>query len=302
MRRLAGFALLLAVAAAVSGWLASAPSRIDPARLAGLTGDAERGRRIFLIGGCASCHSAPKAEGEEFLKLSGGRRFASPFGTFIAPNISPDPVHGIGNWSDLDLVNAMLRGVSPDGGHYYPAFPYTSFIRAEIRDVVDLRAYLATLPPVAKPNLPHEVGFPFNIRRGVGLWKMLHLTDVPRIGVPDDAEIRRGQYLVEALGHCGECHTARNYLGATRADRWLAGAPSPDGPGRVPNITPHETGIGDWSAADIAEYLLSGFRPDFDTAGGAMVDVIANTSLLPPEDREAIAAYLKSAPPLPAKR
>jgi mono/diheme cytochrome c family protein len=296
-------ALALGVAAVAGAGIAlaiTAPRPVAAERLdaiASLEGDAAAGETLFWAGGCASCHAAPDAEGEAKLLLSGGVRLASDFGTFIAPNISPDPDTGIGNWTIADFTNAMLAGVSPKGEHYYPAFPYTSYTRMTDQDIADLFAFLNTLPPSDVASLPHQIGFPFNIRRSLGGWKFLFFSDQPRVtlGGPD-TEIARGQYLVEGPGHCGECHTPRNLIGGFVSDAWLSGAQNPDGEGVIPNITPGSKSIGDWSKSDIAYYLESGFTPDFDSAGGSMVDVQENMAKLTSGDREAIAAYLKALP------
>ena len=170
-----------------------------------------------------------------------------------------------------------------------------------IDDVIDLHAYVMTLPPSTRRSKAHELGFPFTIRRGLGLWKRLYVDDEPVAHLAiTSPELELGRYLVEGPGHCAECHTVRNSFGGLDRQGWLAGAPSPDGPGRIPNITSHETGLARWSIADIAEYLRSGFTPDYDTAGGEMVEVVENTSQLSDEDRHAIASYLKAVPPLPA--
>lgn len=264
-----------------------------PERLAGLVGDLDRGAMVFAAGGCASCHAAPGAEAEQKTVLSGGLAFPTQFGTFYAPNISPSASEGIGAWNITQLADAMQQGVGPDGQHYYPAFPYTSYVHVNDQDVVDLFAYLSKLPQSDTPNRPHDVAFPFNIRRGLGVWKMLFMRSTwvgPNDGTP---ELERGRYLVEGLGHCSECHTPRNAIGGLDRTKWLAGAASPDGKGKVPALTPDAL---DWSAQDIAYYLESGFTPDFDSAGGEMVDVIENTSKLPASDRDAIAAYLKALP------
>lgn len=283
----------LGVAGAAVGWVLTGPNPLPADTFAAITGDAARGETVFWAGGCASCHADEKAEGDAKLILAGGQRFPSPFGTFLAPNISNDPDAGIGDWSTLDLANAMMRGVSPEGAHYYPVFPYASYARATLQDVADLRAYLATLPADATPSQPHEVGFPFSIRRSLGGWKLLFFSDRWMIdGDLTEAETR-GRYLVEALGHCGECHTPRNALGGMETGRWLAGGPVPAGKGNFPNITPAKL---DWSEADIVEYLTSGFTPEFDSAGGHMALVVENTAHLPAEDRAAIAAYLKRVP------
>ena len=292
LRILAALALAAGVACVAILWL-TRPEPVDPARYAGLTGDAGRGEAVFWAGGCASCHAAEGAEGEDRLILSGGRAFPSDFGTFHAPNISSDPDAGIGGWSVEDLGSAMQAGVSPGGEHYYPAFPYTSYARAAPQDIADLHAFLATLPASDAPNVPHDIGFPFSVRALLGGWKLPFLdTDFVLQGdLPDT--VARGRYLAEALAHCGECHTPRNALGGAELDRWLSGAPNPSGKGRIPNITP---GGLDWSENDIAAYLKSGFTPEFDSAGGEMAEVVANLSHLSDADRAAIAAYLKAVP------
>ncbi len=276
-------------------WKLTAPKTLPEAAIADLLGDAVNGEQVFWAAGCASCHAAPEAEGDAKLILAGGQRFPSPFGTFIAPNISPDATQGIGGWSVHDLANAMVYGTSPEGQHYYPAFPYASYSRMKLRgtglqDIADLHAYLQTLPASDVASRPHELGFPFNIRRGLGLWKRAFVDDYWVASEPlDDPSLQRGRYLVEALGHCAECHTPRNIAGGMLYDKWLKGAPDPSGKGRVPAI--HAL---DWSATDIAYYLESGFTPDYDSAGGHMVNVVENMSKLPAQDRAAIAAYLKA--------
>lgn len=283
----------LALASLAVFYVVTMPRQLPDGALAGLTGDATRGEQVFFAGGCASCHAAADAKGDAKLVLAGGQTFPSPFGTFVAPNISPDPENGIGGWSASDLANAMMRGVSPDGAHYYPVFPYASYIHADMQDIADLHAFLMTLPPVATASPPHQVGFPFNIRRSLGGWKALFLTDDWVIDGDLTAAQTRGRYLVEGLGHCAECHTPRDGLGGLERDRWLAGGPVPGGKGNFPNITPAKL---KWSEADVIEYLTSGFTPEFDSAGGHMALVVENTAQLSPEDRAAIAAYLQIVP------
>ncbi len=275
-------------------WWVTRPVSSGSDAVAGLTPDIAQGELVFHAGGCASCHSAPGAADDARLVLAGGRAFPSDFGTFYAPNISPSGV-GIGGWSDLDLLNAIQHGISPEGQHYYPAFPYTSYIRATPQDIVSLHAYLQTLPASDTASTPHDVGFPFNIRRTLGGWKWLYLRPGWMVAGDLTPEETRGRYLAEALGHCGECHTARDALGGLDTARWLAGAPNPTGKGNIPNITPAKL---DWSRADIVEYFTSGFTPEFDTVGGHMVDVVENLKQLPMSDRAAIAAYLKRVPPV----
>ena len=295
LKKLIGAALVLGVVGAGAGWLLSAPVKLDSDTLAQLgPGDAARGKRIFNAGGCTSCHAKPGSQGEARLQLVGGLQLKTPFGTFVPPNISQDPKDGIGAWTVEDLANAMLKGVSPSGEHFYPAFPYASYARMKPADIADLYAFLKTLPAVAGKAPDNALSFPFNIRRGLGLWKRLYLSKEPVIafadGTPDP--VLAGRYLVEGPGHCGECHTPRDFTGGTKKGQWLAGAAAADCSGIVPNITPGEGGIGDWSQADIANYLEPGFTPDFDSVGGAMVDVQRNMAQLTPEDRAAIAAYL----------
>ena len=291
------FLLVLAVLGAGLFWYLTRPERMEPNELIALVGDAGRGAAVFHAGGCASCHSAPEAEGEARLHLGGGRSFPSPFGTFVAPNISPHET-GIGGWSVEEFVTAMRHGTSPEGEHYYPAFPYVSYAKASVGDLVDLKAFMDALPPVEAQNLPHDVPFPFNVRRLLGGWKLLFGARDWALAEASDPQLERGRYLVEGLGHCTECHTDRNMLGGLTMSRWLAGAPSPDGKGRVPNITPHESGLGGWSEEEIVEYLTSGFTPDFDVSSGEMYEVVLNVSQLDPSDRAAIAAYLKAIPAL----
>lgn len=291
--RLKAKLLIGAGLAGLAVWFATAPRGLDPESWPSSEGNAARGAQVFNLGGCASCHMAPGAKGDARLILSGGQVFATEFGTFYAPNISPGP-EGIAGWSAFDLGNALQRGVSPEGTHYYPALPYGSYSRMLPQDVIDLKAYLDTLPQVASPNRPHDLSFPFNIRRSLGLWKLLFLRNGPVV----ESDTPRGQYLVEAMSHCAECHTPRNLLGGLDTTRWLAGAPNPNGKGRVPNLTPGGD-LANWSIDDIAFYLESGFTPEYDTAGSTMVKVVENLSLASPEDRLAIARYLKGLPALP---
>lgn len=302
MREFAVAAVVVVIAAGLAFWLLTTPRGLDPESVANLApGDAARGERIFWAGGCISCHARPGAKGDARLELAGGLELKTPFGVFVPPNISPDKADGIGAWTLADFANALKRGVSPDGRHYYPAFPYPSYARMKLGDVADLFAFIKKLPSVSGLTAPDRLSFPYTIRRGVGLWKLLYLSDKPVITLPADAsgKAREGQYLVEGPGHCGECHTPRNFLGGTEDGLWLSGAVAVEGKGHVPNITPGEGGIGGWSEKDIAYYLESGFTPDFDSVGGAMVDVQENIAHLTAADREAIAAYLKIVPPHP---
>lgn len=289
---------LLAATAVVLGgagfWVLTRPSGPPAATLAAVAAhaaDPAAGERVFWAAGCAGCHSAPgltmQSPVEDRLVLSGGRRLASDFGTFVVPNVSPHPTAGIGGWTQEQFATAVLAGVSPGGAHYYPAFPYTSYIRMTPGDVADLWAFWQTLPPDAAPSAPHELGFPFTMRRGIGLWKWLNLDPDFVTAAAPGTPVERGRYLVEALAHCGECHTPRDATGGLQTANWLAGAPNPSGQGRIPPIPPQG-----WSAEDISAYLFSGFTPSFDVVGGAMADVVAHMARLTDDDRNAIAAYL----------
>ncbi|TGQ62687.1 c-type cytochrome [Mesorhizobium sp. M00.F.Ca.ET.186.01.1.1] len=256
-------------------------------------GDAARGQLVFAAGDCASCHATPGQPDD--LKLGGGLALASPFGTFRPPNISPDPVDGIGAWTVPDLANALLGGVSPSREHYYPVFPYTSFTRMKVGDVKDLYAYLRTLPKVAGRAPPHHPTLLFRIRRFVGLWKLLffrqgenasHLTGDP---VHD-----RGAYLVETVSHCAECHSTRNVFGANKRGTRFAGGVDPQGTGFVPNIT--QARLYGWTEDDIATMLRTGETPNHGRVGSSMADVVKNTAMLPDSDRRAIARYIKALP------
>jgi mono/diheme cytochrome c family protein len=258
---------------------------------------AKRGEYLFRAGGCLSCHTDEKNKGE---MLAGGRALKTPFGTFYGPNITPDPVHGIGKWSDADFIRALREGRSPSGAHYYPALPYTSYTKMSEQDMRDIKAYIFTLPPVAKANVPHELGFPFNMRWGLGIWKWLNFTPGPlSLESGGDAQRERGRYLTEALGHCAECHTPRNFIGGLIADKWMAGSPDGAEGEATPNITPAASGIGEWSEDEIAFALKIGMKPDGDSLGSSMAEVIEHgTAHLSDEDLMAIAVYLKSLPPV----
>ncbi len=302
-RKLLLLVLVLAAAGAGAFWVLTTPHVLAAGDLPAHTPDLANGEEMFWAGGCESCHAAAGATGADQLKLGGGQALKTPFGTFHAPNISPDPDHGIGRWSDLDFVNAMKFGIAPGGVHLYPAFPYTSYQRMRIEDLLDLKAFLDTLPPVATPSLPHELPFPLTIRRGIGLWQLLYVDGKTFVPDPEkSAELNRGAYLVEGPAHCGECHTPRNLIGGPDNARAYGGGPAPEGEGKVPNITPDATGLADWSQNDLVTLLDTGFKPDFDSVGGSMTAVVRNTAKLSDADRQAIAAYVLSLPPVDSQQ
>ena len=256
----------------------------------------DNGRILYFVGGCSQCHATSGQTDQT--RLGGGYALKSPFGTFHVPNISPHPRDGVGSWSPADFVRAMREGTSPDGRHYYPAFPYTSYQRMTPADLLDLFAFLKTLPAVEGRAPDHDLPFPFNIRRGVGLWKLAFLDG--RILTPDadkPPSWNRGAYLVEGPGHCAECHSERNALGAIVEESRFAGGPNPEGRGRVPNITPHPTGIGGWSVDELALMLKTGETPNFVSVGGPMISVVRHTAHLSDADRAAMAEYILSLPP-----
>jgi mono/diheme cytochrome c family protein len=295
LRRIVLAAIVIGAAGSGVFWWLTAPPFVLAVTERAYTPDLANGQTTFNAGGCSSCHAVPGQP--DRLRLGGGLAIPSPFGTFYAPNISPDPADGIGRWTEAEFVTAVTTGISPSGYHYFPAFPYTSYAHAKRDDIRDLFAYLKTLAPVSGKVRDHDVPFPFNIRRNIGIWKLLFMDGKPFM--PDaarSAQWNRGAYLVNSLGHCAECHSPRNFLGGIIASQRFAGGPDPEGEGWVPNIT--QKGIGDWSEKDIAWFLETGQTPDGDTIGGSMGRVIRNISQLSEADRAAIANYLKLLPPV----
>jgi mono/diheme cytochrome c family protein len=295
-------AAAVAIALALLLWVLTSPATVPASALTPHNPDLANGQTMFNIGGCASCHSTPSKDPAQTdrARLGGGLALPSPFGTFYVPNISPDAADGIGAWSEADFVTALWKGTSPRGRHLFPAFPFTSYQHMELADLRDLFAYLKTLPPVAGRVRGHDLAFPFNNRRLVGLWKLLFLHGGPF--VPDatkSAQWNRGAYLVNGPGHCAECHSPRNFLGAIVESERFAGGPTPDGKDWVPNITPTGLQHDDppWSEKDIASFLADGMTPSSDFIGGGMAEVVRNTALLRTDDRAAIASYIASLPP-----
>lgn len=264
--------------------------------------ETETGRGEYLVyaGGCIECHTA---ESDGAVPLAGGRELETPFGTFHVPNITPDAETGIGDWTEQEFLQAFWEGVDPEGRHYYPAFPYTSYTGVSRDDLLAIRAYLFSLDPVRNETPGHELAWYISSRLAAGAWKFRYFE--PGRFVPDETrseEWNRGAYLVRHLGHCGECHTPRGLTGAPDRDAELAGYEAADGES-VPNITPHrEDGIGRWTRGDIEYFLDTGMLPDGDYTGGRMSAVIdRSTSHLTREDRLAIATYIRSLPPLPSE-
>jgi mono/diheme cytochrome c family protein len=295
IRKLAILAAVGAVVGFAAFWFLTIPVTVPASALPAYTPNPANGKTMFYAGGCTSCHATPGQDDKT--RLGGGLGLKSPFGTFYVPNISPDPNDGIGGWNEAQFVTAMTKGTSPGGEHYYPAFPYSSYQRMRVEDVRDLFAHLKTLPAVQGKVRGHDLPFPFTIRRTLGLWKLLFLDGEPfRPDPAQSAQWNRGAYLVNGPGHCAECHSPRNVLGGMVKGQRFAGGPNPEGEGWVPNIT--QQGLKDWSPKDIEYVLETGNTPEGDSVGGAMAAVVRNTSQLPGEDRAAMAAYIKSLPPV----
>ena len=295
LRRLLIAAALLGTLGLAGFWFLTIPAVVPASALPAYTPNSENGRTMFFAGGCTSCHATPNEE--DRTKLGGGFGLNSPFGTFYVPNISPHQRDGIGAWSEAQFVTSLTKGTSPEGRHYYPAFPYTSYQRMRVEDVRDLFAFMQTLPAVEGKVRDHALPFPFTIRRGLGLWKLVFLDG--KSFAPDPTQPNawnRGAYLVNGPGHCAECHSPRNLLGGVIASQRFAGGPNPEGEGWIPNITQQR--LKDWDVDDIAYMLETGQEPDGDSVGGRMVAVVRNTSQLSAADREAMAAYVKSLPPV----
>jgi mono/diheme cytochrome c family protein len=258
----------------------------------------QRGEYLLNAGGCISCHTEDQ---DDAIPLTGGRALETPFGIFYSPNITPDFETGIGSWSDENFLNAIWNGISPQGKSYFPAFPYTSYTGISRDDALAIKAYLFNLKPVQQANREHDLPWYLSTRLAAGVWKWFNFTPGRFQPDPDaDADWNRGAYLVGHLGHCGECHTPRNFMGALISYEKLSGtANGPDGK-KIPNITPdRDSGIGRWSESDITFFLYIGMQPGGDFVGSSMVAVIDdNTSRLSDEDRQAIAVYLKSVPPI----
>ena len=256
------------------------------------------GEYLVHAAGCVSCHSDPSNKIPPF---AGGRELETAFGTFYTPNITPDPDTGIGSWTDSEFLVAFWAGLSPEQENYYPTFPYTSYTGMNAEDLLAIKTYLFSLNPVSQPNREHILPWYLSKQAIIGVWKGLFFQRGRYESNPQRSdEWNRGAYLVRHITHCGECHTPRNFFGASRYDQQLAGSgPGPHGDS-TPNITPHtERGIGNWSTRDLDFLLEFGILPNGDFAGDSMADVIEETtSRLIPEDRKAVVVYLQSLPPL----
>jgi len=299
IRRMFVLAAIAAPLGIAAFWVLTIPATVSASALAPHAPDLNNGREMFYAGGCTSCHAVPRQK--DPTRLGGGLALKSPFGTFYVPNISPDPKDGIGGLSGAQFVTAMTKGTSPGGEHLYPALPYTSYQHMRIDDLRDLFAFLKTLPAVQGRVRDHDLRFPFNIRRALGLWKLIYLDGEPfKPDSTKSAQWNRGAYLVNGPGHCAECHSPRDVLGGIIPSLRFTGGPSPDGNGGVPNITQYK--LKTWTEKDIAGTLIDGTTPDADLVGGNMIEVVANTAKLTADDRNAIAAYIKSLPAVEGRK
>ena len=273
----------------------SAPRPLTAAALPAHTADPANGQRLFHAAGCISCHKAGAKDADAAFP-SGGAPFKTPIGIFYPPNLTPDAETGLGQWSDLEFVNAVKRGIGRGGAHLIPAFPYTSYAKMRTEDVLDIKAYLATLRPVVSPAREVDIPAGFILRRGIGLWKWMGFDTAEWQPDPAQSETwNRGSYLVNGPGHCAECHTPRNFFMARDASREFAGGPHPEGVGKVPSLRNLE-GRGRYKdVKDLAQALQFGETLGYEKlSSGGMAAVQMNLSKLPEEDVAAIAEYLMS--------
>lgn len=258
----------------------------------------KQGELVFRAASCGICHTDTENNGEP---LAGGYEMKSDFGTYYTPNITPDKETGIGNWSDEDFILALQQGVSPEGKHYFPSFPYTAYTKMRRDDMLALKAYLFSRKPVNKSNREHKLPFYMRVAPAAKIWKSQNFNAGEFQETADKStEWNRGAYLVEAMGHCSECHTPRKGLGVLDNSMAYAGVQKLTGVGAVPNITPEKkTGTGKWSLDDLIYYFETGTNLDGDSSGGKMAAIIDHSlSLLPASDRKAIALYFMGLDPI----
>lgn len=302
----AGASVLPADASILSHHVGSDPLRptMDTLAVWEMRGDpasddpVERGAYLARAGNCVSCHTEDTEARSGF--MAGGKEIESPFGTFYGTNITPHPEDGIGGWTEEDLQRSLREGRGPDGTHYYPVFPYTAFTGMTDDDISDLYAFLQAIPPVARENRPHDLSLLAGLPAGVAAWKALNFREWRFEPDPNqDDDWNRGAYLSQAVTHCAECHSPRTRTGAVVDDMRYAGTPQGADGSRMPNITPHETGVAGWTERHMSRYLQFGMTPDGDFAGGSMAEVInEGTSFLTDDDLRALARYILSLEPI----
>ena len=288
---------LLAALGLSAFWALSTPRPLTAADIPQHTPDVANGERLYHAAGCISCHQpGPDLKDVAADLPAGGAPLVTPIGTLYPLNLTPDKETGIGNWTDLQFLNAVQRGISPEGENLIPALPYTSYAHMKPEDVLDIRAYLATLPPVKSPERAADITALPLIRRGVGLWKWVGLDTTPWKPDPSQSESwNRGSYLVNGPGHCQECHTPRNAFMVLDESRAFQGGPHPEGKGRVPSLRGLIERGRYTDAADLASALKDGEIMGYDgLASGGMGQVQRNISQLPDSDIKAIADYITS--------
>jgi mono/diheme cytochrome c family protein len=277
-------------------WVVTMPRPLDAAAIPAHQGNVANGEILFHAGGCHSCHMPTKESGLDQASVAGGSPLKTPIGVLYSPNLTPDPETGIGTWSDADFVNAMQKGLSENGEHLIPAFPYTSYAHMKVEDVLDIKAYLMSLPPVKNAVPEHDVFALAVVRRGLGAWKILGLHETKtQVDAAQDESWNRGRYLVEGPGHCNECHTPRTLIMTSNMSQYLAGGPHPEGEGKVPSLR-DLVGRGKYKdAADLTLAFQNGEMMGYDRmASGGMGKVQTNLSKLPEADVRAIADYIVS--------
>ncbi len=293
-RTLAAIAFVLAAVVAAF-WLLSAPSPLPATAIPAHEVDLRNGETLFHAGSCLACHRAPGGAADRGLP-TGGTPFPTPIGAFYPQNLTPDAETGIGRWSEIDFVNAMRLGISPRGTHYFPAFPYASYRAMTLPDLLDLRAYLMSLPAVKAPHREPDVPLVGLARRGIGLWKRVAFRRPPFSPDPArPASWKRGAYLVNAPGHCGECHTSKDLLMVADESRHLAGGPHPGGKGKVPSLRGLLARGKYEGVSDLTLALQNGETLGYDhLSSGGMAAIQENLARLPETDVRAIAEYLLS--------
>jgi mono/diheme cytochrome c family protein len=272
----------------------------------------EKGRYLFEASGCMHCHTNDKTK-----PLAGGKGIPTPFGVFIAPNITMDKSTGIGNWTDAQFLKAMRKGKNPAGQNYFPVFPFTSYSQMTDADILSIKAFLKTLPSFELKNKEHQVRFPYNLRSLVSVWRFFNISNQknrteadffknrgPFTTIPTrDQEWNRGAYLTEAVLHCAQCHTPRNGIGSFKWKEWMGGSRVSGGKTAAPNITSSKNfGRGHWSSEDWEMFLTTGMNPDGVMVGGEMAQVVDfGTAKLTAQDRQAVIKYLISLKPVESK-
>lgn len=260
---------------------------------AGQQSDVARGEYLARAGDCVSCHTAPGGK-----PFAGGLRLDTPFGYMLSPNITPDPDTGIGRWSAADFDRAMRHGVNRQGQDMFPVMPFDFYTKLTDADVAAIYAYVRTIAPVRNVVVTNHLDFPFNQRWAMGAWRELYFTAGTYKPDPVQSAVwNRGAYLVEGLGHCSDCHSPRNVMGGIEKSKQFSGA-AVDGWFALNLSSNLSSGLGDWTAAEIATYLKTGSFRGKTTALGPMDEVIRNSmSYMTDADLLAIGTYLKSLPP-----